>query len=102
MGRPRLKIQWLMVAVIIAGILSWGMPSLVDESRRRYQNCQDRAAYHSAQTSMLARWINGLAQQDPQDPEYADLKRRLDFHVEKHREYSGAVYRPWRLWSLGE
>ena len=29
--RPRVRIQWLMVVVIIAAILSWGMPALVSE-----------------------------------------------------------------------
>jgi hypothetical protein len=43
----RVKTQWLMVTVIIAGILTWGVPALVDETARRWKNCRDRAAFHA-------------------------------------------------------
>jgi hypothetical protein len=98
MRRPRLKIQRLMVVVVFAAILSWGVPTTVNEWKRRYHNCQDQEAYHGKKAAEIAIWVNGLADQDAQ---YARLKQRLDFHSSKQKEYRRAVFRPWELWSLG-
>ena len=99
MRRPRVRIQWLMVVIIIAAILSWGMPALVSELRRRYENCQQRAAEHALLATSFATWAKRLPQPSKQ---YASVKQRADSHANKAREYRRARFLPWDLWSLGD
>ena len=99
MRRPRVRIQWLMVVVITAAILSWGVPPLVSEMRRRYANCQRRAARHAIEATTFARWAKGLPHTSEQ---YPRIKQQADFHKNKAREYREAKYRPWAIWSLGD
>ena len=88
-----------MVVVIIAAILSWGMPALVSELKRRYANCQQRAADHARDATTFATWAKRLPQPSEQ---YNTVKRRADGHANKAREYRRARFLPWNLWSLGD
>ena len=99
MRLPRMRIQWLMIWVLVAGILSWGMPSLITEARRRWNNCQSRATYHENQAAMYEVWANGIAELGP---DYTRVKDLSGFHAGKSKEYNGAMYRPWVIWSLGD
>jgi hypothetical protein len=38
-----MKLQWMMVAVVIAAILTWGAPSLVSQAMDRWKLAQDMA-----------------------------------------------------------
>jgi hypothetical protein len=96
MRLSRLKTQWLMVGVIIAGILSWGVPSLISETRRRWNNYQSRSAYHTKQAKMYAVWAKGSTEPSP---EGSCVKCLYDFHAAKSEEYSRAVYQPWVVYS---
>ncbi len=111
MRLPRVKIQWLMVALIIAGILTWGVPPLIDESTRRWKNCRDRAAFHAGNAAHFADLTTRLAALSPESA--AKAKRWLGlsaenaaslsrFHAAKSNQYSRALYQPWWFWSLGD
>ncbi len=111
MRLPRVKIQWLMVAVIIAGILTWGMPSLIDETTRRWKNCRDRAEFHGGIAAHYADMTKRLRALSPESPAMAkrwfgldaeDTANLAKFHAAKSKEYSRAMYRPGCFWSLGD
>jgi hypothetical protein len=72
-----MKTQWLMVGVIIAAILSWGVPSLISETRRRWNNYRSRAAYHAKQAKMYAVWAKGFTEPGPEGSRVRGL---YDFH----------------------
>ena len=99
MRLPRMRIQWLMIWILVAGILTWGMPSLISEARRRWNNCQSRAAYHASLAVMYERWANGITERGP---DYTRVKDLSDSHAGKSKEYNRAMYRPWVMWSLGD
>jgi hypothetical protein len=112
MRLARIRIQWLMVWVLVAGILSWGVPSFISETKRRWNNCRNRAADHAKQAKQHAAWANFITKPSPgytryKDPSevHAAYKRNKDlsdFHAGKSKEYNRAMYRPWVIWSLGE
>jgi hypothetical protein len=100
-----------MIAVMIAGVLIWGIPSLVEETTRRFRNCRDRAAFHEGSAAHYADLSKKLIALDPESA--AAAKRRLGlsaeetarlarFHAAKTKEYSRALYRPWEFWFLGD
>jgi hypothetical protein len=111
MRRPRVKIQWLMVAVIIAGILTWGIPPLIDETTRRFSNWRNRADFHKFMAAHYADLTKKLVALDPEPAAIAKRKlgliaeetaRRARFHAVKTKEYTQILYRPWEFWSLGD
>jgi hypothetical protein len=111
MRLPRVKIQWLIVAVIIAGILTWGVPALVDETARRWKNCRDRAAFHAGSAAHYADLRKRLGALSPESAAKAkswfglsaeDAANLAKFHSAKNEEYRRAMYRPRGFWSLGD
>ena len=108
--RP-VRIQWLMVAVIFAGILTWGVPPLIDETTRRWKNCQDRAAFHAGSAAHYADLTKKLGALSPEAATKAkswfglsaeDVAILARFHEAKSKEYRWAKYRPQGFWSLGD
>ena len=106
----RVKTQWLMVVVIIAGTLTWGVPSLIDETTRRWKNCRDRAAFHAGSAAYYADLTKKLGAQGPEAAAKAkswiglsaeDVANLARFHAAKSKEYRRAMYRPQGFWSLG-
>jgi len=100
-----------LVAVIIAGILTWGMPSLIDETTRRWKNCRDRAEFHAGSAAHYADLTKKLIALSPESAAKAkrwfglsteDAARLSKSHAAKSKEYSRAMYRPRAFWSLGE
>jgi len=105
------KTQWLMVAVIIAGIMSWGVPSLLVETTRRWKNCRDRAAFHAGNAAHYADLTKRLVALSPESAAKAnrllgrnadDAARHAKFHAAKSQEYRRAMHRPWDFWTFGE
>jgi hypothetical protein len=111
MRLPRAKIQWLMVAVIISGILTWGVPALVNETTRRWKNCRDRAAFHAGSAEYYADLTKQLGALSPESAakmkswfglSAEDAASLAKFHAAKNEEYGRAMYRPRGFWSLGD
>jgi hypothetical protein len=107
----RVKIQWLMVAVMIAGILTWGVPALVDETARRWRNCRDRAEFHAGSAAHYADLTKRLGALSPESAAKAkswlglsaeDAASLAKYHAAKSKEYERAMYRPRGFWSLGD
>jgi hypothetical protein len=89
------KIQWMMVAVIIAALLSWGGPAFVSVTKERWTMCQFYASYHSKQAAFCVARAKANAARRPALA--ARMEERAAFHAAKSAEYG----RPWALFRLG-
>src|SRR3954463_1680698 len=101
MRRPRMTIQWFMVAVVFLAIFLWAGPVLVSEAVRRWRVCSVRAARYQAQaragslraTRLAARSMHRAA---------AFERSTAEEDARKAREYRRALLIPWEFWALGD
>jgi hypothetical protein len=96
--RRFLKLQWMMVAVIIVGILTWGGPAFVRQTRRRWMACQDQMKFHAKQAAMYAARAKANKSRCPNAA--AHLEELAAFHTTKSQECRQALDRPWRFLPL--
>jgi hypothetical protein len=98
--RRFLKLQWMMVAVIIVAILTWGVPPLLREVRRRRSVAQFQAAFHAREAARFAALATRTANRRPTTA--TRYRERAAFHARRSQDYRRVLQQPWWLYPLAE
>jgi hypothetical protein len=98
--RRFLKLQWMMVAVIIVAILTWGVPPLLREARHRRRLAQSEAAFHAREAARFAALATRIANRSPTGA--ARYRERSAFHARRSKDYRRVLNQPWKLYPLAE
>jgi hypothetical protein len=93
--RRFLKLQWMMVAVIIVGILTWGGPAFVRRTARRWTTCQDQMKLHAKEAVKCAALAKANKNRRPNFAAY--MEKQAVFHASKGLECRRALNRPWQF-----
>jgi hypothetical protein len=96
--RHFMKIQWIMVAVVIVAIRSWGVPPIPSQMSERRRDCQAKAVFYASVAARCRAQAKAFA--GTQDRLRAkELERE---NTRKSQAYRRVLRQPWRLYPTVE